>query len=86
MKHQLAALVVVTAFGISGVGIVAGAPSPASTVSPPLGIFDGIVDFLDGLLDGLQNLIERLDEFLEAIVDLLETLGKLFGEGGEGGD
>lgn len=89
MKYLLAALVVVSALGLTGVGIgaVAGTPLSVSTVSvsqttlPPLGIFD----VLDGVLDVLQDLIERIDEFLEALVDLLETLNDLFG-GGEGGD
>jgi phage-related protein len=87
MKHLLAALVVVSASMVAGIGVVS-ASTPADTKSPHrntviLGLLDGLQNFIDGFLDAVQGIIERIDKFLEAVVDLLKTLQELFG-GGEG--
>jgi hypothetical protein len=80
MKYLLAALVVVSASVVAGIGIgAASAGAPTATESPPR------ASVVLGLFDGLQDFIERIDRLLESVVDLLNTLSELFG-GGEGGD
>jgi phage-related minor tail protein len=75
MKHLLAAFVMVTAGVIAVVGSLG-----TATI-----LVDVLVQTPLGLFDGLQNFIEQIDNFLESVADLLKTLSELFG-GGEGGD
>jgi hypothetical protein len=78
-QRLLAALVVVSACAVAGVGIGAAASAPEATES------GGQPTVVLGLLDGIQDFIEELDNFLESVADLMKTVQELFG-GGEGGD
>lgn len=65
---------------VVGLVVFAGTVGAAGMAAPTDG--DGRTD----LLTDLQRLVERVDSLLESVVDLLETFGRLFGEGGGGGD
>lgn len=76
MRPLLAAVVLVTATVVAGVGV-------ASVGIPVIPVELAGHSVVTLQLDALQSLIEQVDRFLESVVDLVKTVRELFG--GEGG-